>query len=154
MLTKLLGLSRSAGAARSARLPWARPSALFVRIALGTAFLSAVADRFGLWGAPGAPNVAWGGFGPFVAYTARLNPFLPAGFAPALAWLATAAEVGLGVALLVGFRVRSVALASGALLLAFAFAMTVSVGIKAPLDASVFTAAAGAFLLASVSVRD
>jgi hypothetical protein len=24
-------------------------------------FLSAVADRFGLWGPPGAPNVAWGG---------------------------------------------------------------------------------------------
>ena len=32
---------------------------VFLRIALGISFLSAVADRFGLWGAYGQPNVAW-----------------------------------------------------------------------------------------------
>jgi hypothetical protein len=31
---------------------------VYVRLALGTAFLSAVADRFGLWGPPGARNVS------------------------------------------------------------------------------------------------
>ena len=38
----------------------ARFSSVFLRQALGTAFLSAVADRFGLWGADGQPNVSWG----------------------------------------------------------------------------------------------
>ena len=39
----------------------------FRRLALAAGFLSAVADRFGLWGPPGAPNVAWGEWQPFVA---------------------------------------------------------------------------------------
>jgi len=39
----------------------------FARLALGFSFLSAVADRFGLWGAYGAPHVAWGDFGRFIA---------------------------------------------------------------------------------------
>jgi thiosulfate dehydrogenase (quinone) large subunit len=34
-------------------------STVFLRIALAISFLSAVADRFGLWGAYGQPNVAW-----------------------------------------------------------------------------------------------
>jgi hypothetical protein len=33
---------------------------LFARFALGASFLSAVADRFGLWGPHGAKNVSWG----------------------------------------------------------------------------------------------
>jgi len=33
---------------------------LILRIVLGITMLSAVADRFGLWGAPGDPGVAWG----------------------------------------------------------------------------------------------
>ena len=52
-------------------------SSVFLRLALGLSFLSAVADRFGWWGPFGHPNVAWGSFGRFVAYTARLNWFLP-----------------------------------------------------------------------------
>ncbi len=32
----------------------------FLRIALAAGFLSAAADRVGLWGAPGTPGVAWG----------------------------------------------------------------------------------------------
>ena len=34
----------------------AKLSSLFLRLALGTSFLSAVADRFGLWGASGQPE--------------------------------------------------------------------------------------------------
>jgi hypothetical protein len=41
---------------------------VFLRIALGISFFSAVADRFGLWGAYGQPNVAWGDFSRFVGY--------------------------------------------------------------------------------------
>jgi hypothetical protein len=48
---------------------WAS-SSVFLRFALGFLFLSAVADRFGLWGAFGEPHVAWGSFARFVAYSA------------------------------------------------------------------------------------
>lgn len=57
---------------------------LYVRLAVGTAFLSAVADRFGLWGPYGHKNVDWGDFSHFVAYTARVNSFLPAAIIPAV----------------------------------------------------------------------
>ena len=43
--------------------------ALFARFALGASFLSALADRFGLWGPHGAKNVSWGNFAHFVEYT-------------------------------------------------------------------------------------
>lgn len=121
----------------------------FARIALGVGFLSAVADRFGLWGRAGAPGVAWGDFGAFLDYTSVLNPWLPAGLVPVVGWLVTAAEIVLGAALLVGVRVRAAALASALLLLAFGVGMAVGTGIKSPLDASVFAASAAALLLAS-----
>lgn len=124
--------------------------ALYGRLALGVAFLSAVADRFGLWGAPGARNVAWGDFGHFLAYTAKVNPYLSPRLVPALGWLVTVCEVGLGVALIAGVKVRLAALLSGALLLAFATGMTIGTGIKTAFDASVFSASAAAFLLAAV----
>jgi uncharacterized membrane protein YphA (DoxX/SURF4 family) len=81
-------------------------SSLFLRIALGTSFLSAVADRFGLWGGFGQPNVAWGSFARFVAYTATLNWFLPKAMTPALAIIATCAEVLLGLCLIAGWQTR------------------------------------------------
>ena len=121
---------------------------LFLRLALAASFLSAVADRFGLWGPPGKQGVYWGDFEAFVAYTEQVNSFLPKILGPTLAWTATILEIVLGLALIVGFRVRLTAAASGVLLLAFSLAMTISFGIKAPLDYSVFSAAAGAFLLA------
>lgn len=124
-----------------------RATAFFLRLALATAFLSAVADRFGLWGPPGAPGVAWGEFDGFLSYTASLVPLLPPGGVAVLGWLVTVAEVVLGVALLVGFRVREAAAASAVLLLGFALGMMVGDGVKAPLDASVLTASAGALLL-------
>jgi len=128
------------------RLPNAAPVAM--RVALAAGFLSAVADRFGLWGPIGTPGVGWGGFAAFLAYTGKLLPFLPAPLVAVAGWAATAAEVTLAVALLVGVRVRLAALASGVLLLTFAIAMTTALGPEAPLSYSVWTAAAGAFLLA------
>jgi uncharacterized membrane protein YphA (DoxX/SURF4 family) len=124
-------------------------SSAFLRFALGFSFLSAVADRFGLWGAFGRPRVAWGTFARFIAYTGQLNWFLPKAMIPALAVAATGAETILGILLLIGWQTRTAALLSGVLLLLFAVAMTGALGIKAPLDASVFSAAGGAFLLAA-----
>jgi uncharacterized membrane protein YphA (DoxX/SURF4 family) len=124
-------------------------SSIFLRFALGFSFLSAVADRFGLWGAFGEPNVGSGTFARFVAYTGKLNWFLPEAAVPALAIVATFAETLFGILLVLGWETRRIALLSGALLLLFAVTMTGALGIKAPLDFSVFSAAGGAFLLAS-----
>ena len=72
-------------------------AALFLRIALAAGFLSAVADRFGLWGPPGTPGVGWGAFAPFLDYTGQLLWFLPAGLVPAAGWAATVLEVALAI---------------------------------------------------------
>jgi uncharacterized membrane protein YphA (DoxX/SURF4 family) len=127
---------------------------LFLRFALGLSFLAAVADRFGLWGPFGQPNVAWGDFSRFVDYTAKLNWFLPHAVIPTLAGIATLAEALLGFLLLTGWRLRIIAFVSGVLLLVFGLAMTFALGIKAPLNFSVFSAAGGSFLLATSSGRN
>jgi uncharacterized membrane protein YphA (DoxX/SURF4 family) len=64
-----------------------------------------------------------------------------------LAWIATVAEITLGILLLFGFRVRVTAFLGGALLFLFGIAMSFASSIKAPLDSSVFSAAAAAWLL-------
>lgn len=119
----------------------------FARAALAAGFLSASADRFGLWGAPGAKGVAWGNWENFAAYSASLNGFLPGFLQAPLAIAATAAEILLGIGLLIPRATAYVALLSGALLLTFGLVMTVSLGPKAPLDYSVFSACAAALLL-------
>jgi uncharacterized membrane protein YphA (DoxX/SURF4 family) len=101
---------------------------IFARVALGAGFLSAVADRFGLWGGPGARHVAWGDFAHFLAYTQTVNPWLPARWIPALGWFVTIAEIVLGAALVAGVARRPVAATSGVLLLLFAVGMTVGTG--------------------------
>ena len=124
-------------------------SSVFLRFALGLSFLSAVADRFGWWGVFGQPNVAWGNFARFVDYTGKLNWFLPHAMIPALAVIATGAEILFGLLLLLGWQTRITALCSGMLLMIFGLAMTLALGIKAPLDFSVFSAAGGSLLLAT-----
>ncbi len=128
-----------------------RAAIWLLRIALACSFFSAVADRFGLWGNPGSPQVAWGDWRHFVAYTAKLLWFLPQPLVPLAAWAATIAEVVLGLALLSGRLARVVALTIAGLLTSFAVTMTVALGIKAPLDYSVFTAAAAALVLAAIT---
>ena len=123
---------------------------VYLRLALGIDFLSAVADRFGLWGASGTPSVAWGNFHNFLAYTAKPNPWLPSSWIPTIGWIATVCEFCFGLALIVGYRTRMAAVLSGLLTLAFAFGMIAGVGIHAPLNYSVFAISAAAFLLAGV----
>src|SRR5262245_59239086 len=74
---------------------------VYLRVALAASFLSAVGDRYGMWGPFGTPNVSWGDFGRFVAYAGKLNWFVPEGLWPLLAVLSTAAEVELGPAVAV-----------------------------------------------------
>jgi len=123
------------------------PASVFLRLALGGGFLSAVADRFGLWGPPGTKNIAWGDFAHFTQYTEQVNPWAPAALIPMLAWASTGTELVLGAALILGLFTRWVALLSGILLLLFAGGMSLGLGLKAPWDASVPAAAAAAFAL-------
>lgn len=122
-----------------------------LRLTLAAGFLSAVADRFGLWGKPGESGVAWGDWSHFLTYTSKLNWFFPSSLIAIVAAIATVAETALALLLLVNVWPRYTALASGALLLLFALAMTVALGIKAPLDYSVYTAAAAAFYLSATA---
>lgn len=124
-------------------------SVLFARAALAVGFLSAVGDRVGWWGPPGTPTVAWGDMEHFMVYAAQLNPWFPAALIPLVGWITTIAEVVLGLWLLVGVRLRLAALCSGWLLVAFAAGMTAGPGVKTAFNASVFAAAAAAFLLAA-----
>jgi uncharacterized membrane protein YphA (DoxX/SURF4 family) len=119
----------------------------FARLAVGIGFLSAVCDRFGFWGPHGAAHVAWGDFAHFTMYTAQVNSFLPSGLAPALAIISTIFESLLGATLVLGLFTRVAAIGSACLLAIFAFSMTISFGIKAPLDYSVFADSAAALML-------
>jgi uncharacterized membrane protein YphA (DoxX/SURF4 family) len=131
------------------RSKFASHATLLLRIGLGVGFLSAVADRFGLWGAFGQPNVEWGNFSRFLEYTHTLNWYLPAAMIPAAGVVATGAELLFGLLLLVGWHTRAAALLSGLLLVTFGVAMTLALGIKAPLNFAVLTGVGGALFLAS-----
>lgn len=120
---------------------------VFLRIAISAAFLSAVADRFGMWNSEVS---VWGNWDNFLNYTQRINPWIPPSLIPAAAIIATAAEIVFAVCLLIGFKTQLFAKLSGFLLLLFALSMTFSTGIKGALDFSVFTAAGASFALSLI----
>lgn len=121
-----------------------KPIKIFLRLAISIGFLSAVADRFGLWSKEVS---AWGNWDNFVAYTRVLNPLIPESLINPVAIIVTAAEVIFAICLLIGFKTELFAKLSGFLLLLFGLCMTFTIGIKGPLDYSVFTSAAAAFAL-------
>ncbi len=117
---------------------------LFLRLAIAIGFLSAVADRFGFWN----KEVSfWGNWDNFVSYTQILNPYIPASLISSVAILATAAEIIFAIGLIIGFKTELFAKLSGYLLLLFALAIILSIGIKGVFDYSVLIASAGAFAL-------
>ena len=107
-----------------------------------------MADRFGLWGPHGAKDVSWGDFAHFVEYTSAVTSLFPSSLTVSFAWAATFAETLLGILLIAGFKSRMASALSGLLFLSFAVGMMTGLGIKAPFDYSVFSAAAAAFFLA------
>lgn len=115
---------------------------LFLRLTVAISMLSAVADRFGLWA---KELCMWGNMDKFIAYTQTLIPYIPANYVVYLAWTATVLEVLLPICLLLGLKLRWTASLSGLMILTFALAMATSLGIKAPIDYSAFTASAAAF---------
>jgi putative oxidoreductase len=122
---------------------------VYARLALGAAFLSAVASRFGLWDR----TLDLKHFAKFLEYTAEVNSFMPPATIPLLAWAATVAETSLGILLISGWWSRWVSLASAVLLAMFGTAMAISFGLKSPMDYSVFSASAAAALLAQRAFR-
>lgn len=123
---------------------------LFLRLALASGFLSAVADRFGLWSKEFS---SWGNWDSFLVYTRSLNSWFPESLIPAIGIIATAAEVIFAVCLIVGFKTKLFAQLSGFLLLIFALSMTFSTGVKGALNFSVFTASAAAFALSLMKTK-
>lgn len=117
---------------------------LFLRLAVSVTMLSAVADRFGFWG----ENSAWGNWENFVKYTQQLTFFLPESIGSILAYVATFLEILFPLMLISGFKTKLAAFGSGCLLLIFVLSMSLALGIKAPLDYSVWVGSAAAFLLA------
>lgn len=121
-----------------------RITKLFLRLAISAGFLSAVADRFGVWGDEYA---VWGNWHNFLEYTQFINPWFPSFFISVIGIVATTAEIVFAVGLIIGFKTELFAKLSGILLLMFALSMTFSTGLKTAFDFSVFSASAGAFAL-------
>jgi putative oxidoreductase len=129
---------------------WERLGVVYARIALGSAFLSAVASRFGLW--DGTFDLKH--FAKFIQYAAEVNSFMPAATIPFIAWSATVAETSLGILLILGLWPRWVSLAAAILLAMFGTAMAISFGLQSPMDYSVFSASGAALLLALRAFRE
>lgn len=124
-----------------------KASLLFLRLSLAGSYLSALADRFGLWGKSGDAGVVWGNFRAFLDYTQYLNPWASTSLSDALGYTATALEFVLAIFLILGLRIKITSFISFVLLMLFALSMIFTGGIKGAFDYSVFTAAAASLLL-------
>lgn len=127
---------------------------LLLRIALGVSFLSAVADRLGILGPFGERNIEWGNWDSFITYTATMMPFLDRPAVNIMGSIASIAEAVIGILLIIGFKTRLAAISSCILTLLFALAMTVFLGIKAPINFSVFTAITASLMLSKITVYE
>jgi len=126
-----------------------RYSMIFLRVTLGAAFLNGIVSRFGLYGR----NVGYGNYANYVKYAGEVNSFMPHWTISYLANAATLAELSFGLLLVLGLWVRWAAYGSAVLLAVFGTAMAISFGIVSPLDYSVFTACAGALVVAIYEER-
>jgi uncharacterized membrane protein YphA (DoxX/SURF4 family) len=123
----------------------------YTRIALGAAFLSAVASRLGVWD---LSFDAARHFAKFVEYTAEVNSFMPKWTIPYLAVAATVAESACGILLVLGLWTRWVSVGAAILLFIFGSAMAISFGLQSPMDYSVYSASGAAVMLALNAFRE
>ena len=119
-------------------------------MAVSTAMLSAVADRFGLWA---AKISVWGNMDNFLQYTQSILPYFPTSLANAGGWIVTLLEMVFSVCLLLGFKTELVAKLSGALIACFGLAMFTSVGLKATFDYSVWNAVGACFAISCMKEK-
>lgn len=118
---------------------------LLLRISLSVTLLSAVADRLGFWG----KYANWGNWQNFEDYTIQITSFLPEFLSMFGAYAATFLETAFALLLLAGYKTKLTAMATSILLFLFALCMSITLGIKAPLDYSVWVGSAAAFLLST-----
>ena len=123
---------------------------LFLRIALGIGFLLPVMDRLGLMGPAGSAGVAWGDWKHFVAYTNTLMPFLNYTITNIMAVMATVAEFIFGVCLIIGLKIKPIALGAAILTLAFGLCMAIFAGISAPFTYPVFVFTGAGLVLSGI----
>ena len=111
---------------------------LVLRIALGIGFILPVCDRLGILGPAGAAGVSWGDWKHFVAYTNTLMPYFNHAIANIMALIATVAEALFGICLILGFKVKQIALGAALLTLIFGLSMAIFAGLSAPFNYPVF----------------
>jgi len=130
---------------------WAQ---LYLRLALGAAFLFLGLDRFGTWGAPGTKYASWGDWKHFTDYAHQVLFFLSNSWVEVFAMAATVCELLFGLLLMIGLFTRQAAIGSGLLTLCFALCMAFAFGITSPINYSVFAVSAGSFMLAAQTNYD
>ena len=108
-------------------------------------------DRLGWMGAPGSAGVAWGDWQHFIDYTHTLMPFFGRPLANVMGILVTFAESIFGVFLILGLKIRQIALGAAMLTLSFGICMAVFIGIKAPFGYPVFVFTGGALVLSGLN---
>lgn len=130
-------------------MTWEGIGVLYARFAVGAAFLSAVAERFGLRDRTFDPKH----FANFLEYAGEVLSFMPKATIPYLAWAATVCETSFGILLILGLWPRWISLGSAILLAMFGTAMAISFGLKSPMDYSVYSASGACVLLALHAFR-
>lgn len=126
-----------------------RIAAAAVAVALALAFGGAVADRFGVFGGPGAEGVSWGSWSVFLGYTARMLPGTDDRLTALAAVGATVVEVVLSLMLLLNQQRRWVAKAAAGLLVVYLMTMLWSLGAAEVARYGVPALVGGALLLSS-----
>lgn len=121
-----------------------------LRVACGVTLLVPVADRMGWLGVWGDRNISWGNWARFVAYTHTLLPFTSSDQAQVFSVLATAGEASCGLLFIIGLFIRWAALGAGLLTGLFALTMTFALGVKSPINFSVWVDCRAALLLATL----
>ncbi len=122
---------------------------LLLRLSLGIGFFFPVLDRVGYFGAPGEPNVFWGDWTSFTAYTHQLIPYVSIRTASFFGYCATILELLFGILLIVGYKIKYAAFGSFALTLIFALSMMLFLHFRAPFNFSVFVVSFSSLLLGS-----
>lgn len=125
---------------------------LLLRYALGITFLTPVADRLGILGAPGTGNIEWGNWNNFIDYTSTLMPVFDRPMVNVMGGIATVAELLVGICLIIGFKTKYAAIGASLITFTFIVFMTLSVGIQKPVNYGVFTAAAAGLVLSRISI--
>jgi uncharacterized membrane protein YphA (DoxX/SURF4 family) len=123
---------------------------LFLRMALGIGVILPVTDRLGLRGPFGSPNVSWGDWNHFITYTNTLTPFLNHGLANIMGVIATLLEAIFGICLIIGFKMKQIALGAAILTFIFGLCMTFFIGLNAPFGYPVFVFTGAALVLSGI----